>query len=162
MNERRHVDELDGDPFCDRRRRAVRRGQERKHRPEALPARRERVGPDVGHEAGMARHRFGQACLDCLEIVAQTGRRTHVLERRAHRASGRVQGDDRASEEAEPDSAEPGRLDRRRELFGPGKAPHARREIGVGLAAGQHAPERRHDAVEPERRRTAAAGRAAA
>ena len=108
MNERRHVDELDGDPFCDRLRRAVGGGQERKHRAETLPARRERVGPDVGHEAGVSRHRFGEACLDCLEIDAQTGSRAHVLERRAHRATAVCRATIVASEEPEPDRAEPG------------------------------------------------------
>ena len=62
-----------------------------------------------------------------------------------------VERDDRAAEQAEADALEARPLEQRGEVLRLREAAHARREVRVGLAAGQHLPEQRHDPVEPER-----------
>ena len=73
-----------------------------------------------------------------------------------------MQRDDGSAKKPEPDVCETARLEDGRQLLGAGEPPDARRQVRVGLPAGQHFAEQRHDAVEPQREegreRPAAAG----
>ena len=64
------MDELDGDPLGDGRRRALRRGEEGERRPQALPSRRERVGADRRDRPGIAGDDGREPLLDGVEVGA--------------------------------------------------------------------------------------------
>src|SRR5579859_2491480 len=74
VDERRHVNQLDGDPGGQRRRQAPLRRQEHQHRPQSLPTGRERIRADCGADAGMARDGLLQPLLELVEIALEPGR----------------------------------------------------------------------------------------
>ncbi len=61
-----------------------------------------------------------------------------------------MQRDDAAGERPITNLSEPVPLEQLCERVGVGEAPHARRQVRVGRAAGEHLAEERHDAVEPD------------
>ena len=82
VHEGRHVDELDRHAGRDRRGRARRRAEEREQRPQALAARRERVGPDRGHPAAVRAHGDGEPVLHLRHVLVDARKRHDRLERR--------------------------------------------------------------------------------
>ena len=86
VDQRRHVDELDRRPGGDRRLGACGRREEREHRPQALAARGQRLGADLGDEAGMPGHRPVEQLLDLAQVLGEARRCADDVERRAHRA----------------------------------------------------------------------------
>src|SRR5207302_4692342 len=74
VDERRHVDQLDGDSGCERRGRIRVRGEEDQHRPQPLAAGRQRVRPDRSDDAGMARDGALEALLELVEVALEPGR----------------------------------------------------------------------------------------
>ena len=121
VDERRHVDELHRRSRRDRGRGAGRRREKREHRSQPLAAGCERLGADLGDEAGVACHRPVEELLD-LGRGSRRGRGRRGPSRgwRSSRRR-RVQGDDRAAEE--PEARRPRTRSRRsgRELLRPGK-----------------------------------------
>ena len=86
MDERRHVDELNRRAGRDRGTGAGGRGEEGEHRPEALAARGQSLGADLGDEAGVAGHRRIEELLDLAQVLGEAGSGPHRLEGGAHRA----------------------------------------------------------------------------
>ena len=150
VDERRHVDELDRDALDDGWRRVGRRRQEGQGRAEPLATGRERIRADGGDGAGVRLDDLREPRLDGVEVVGEPDGRPHGLER-AHSVTPTCSATIVAPEQAEPDLLEPLPLHQRGEPLGAGEAPHAGGEVRVGLPAGQHLAEQRHDPVEPER-----------
>ena len=86
VDERGHVDELDGDSGCHGRRLARRRTEKRKQRPQTLPAGCERVGADLGGTAAVRRDGCRETHLDLVQVRVEPGQTADILERR-HRAA---------------------------------------------------------------------------
>ena len=81
VDQRRHVDELHGDPFDHRRLGSRRGGEERERRPQPLAARSQRVGADRCDGAGMGRDDQLEALLDRDEVLGEPVDRADGLER---------------------------------------------------------------------------------
>ena len=109
VDQRRHVDELHGDPFDHRRLGSRRGGEERERRPQPLAARSQRVGADRRDGAGMCRDDQLEALLDRDEVVGEPVDRADGLERANDGFLGRdggVQRDDRPAEQRDLDPLE--------------------------------------------------------
>jgi len=87
VHERRHVHELDRDARGERRLAAGRRREEDEQRAQPLAPSCERLVPDRGDEAGMARDRPRETLLDGVEVGLETLGLADRLERRAQPAS---------------------------------------------------------------------------
>ena len=81
MDERGHVNELDGRTGRDGGRRVRRRGEKGQRRPEPLPTGCERVRADLRHEARVGGDRPFQIHLDLAEVPVQPFCRPNHLER---------------------------------------------------------------------------------
>ena len=82
VDEGRHVHELDGDAGGDRGRRIRGCAEEREQRPQPLPARRERIRPDVGDSAPVRSDGGAEPVLDLRHVLVDPRKGNDRLERR--------------------------------------------------------------------------------
>ena len=155
MHERRHVEQLDRRGGRHELVRVARPAQEHEDRAQALAARRQRAVRVRGELGAVARAHLGEPRLRPLEQPRQLG-----AARRQHRSELSLRGVHGArvpewmamippAVRIQRTSVRPAAAMLDASASGAGEAPHAAREVRVGVGVPGQAAEQRHHAVEP-------------